>query len=167
MSRTARAPRVKLVITEELIAAAVPRDSNHCMIADALKVARPDAKAVSVDLATIRFTDPEKGLRYTYMTPRIAQVCLVNFDREIKPVPFDFVIRSGQVTRSGNTRPPKKAMTDKERSQRAASAKKMNLKKSRIVQRDATQRIVAERVVAGALYPAQPSAAIVFRTPEL
>lgn len=145
MSRTAKSPKVKLVITKEIIDAAIPRDSQHCMIADALKAARPDARCVSVDLATIRFTDPEKGCRYTYLTPRIAQVCLVNFDRAIKPEPFDFILRSGQVTRSGNTRTPRK-MTEKERAQRSLAGKHLNLKKSRILVRDRTTGVVAERV---------------------
>jgi len=96
-----RSPRVRLEVTDELIQAAVPKDSNHCMIAEAVKIAFPEARAIAVDLATIRFSDPKKQLRYTYMTPRIAQVALVNFDQKRKPEPFTFLLRGAQVTHVG------------------------------------------------------------------
>src|SRR5262245_57512785 len=72
-------PRGLVRVTDELIETALPKNSEHCMIADAVKIAFPGAKGVSVDLATIRFSDPEKGLRYIYLTPRIAQTALVEF----------------------------------------------------------------------------------------
>jgi hypothetical protein len=71
------------------------------MIAEAVKSAYPMARGIAVDLATIRFSDREKGLRYTYMTPRIAQSALVNFDQKRKPEPFQFLLRGAQVTKSG------------------------------------------------------------------
>jgi hypothetical protein len=58
------------------------------MIAEAVKASLPDVKTVSVDLATIRFTDKKTGSRYTYMTPRAAQQALVQFDNGEKPEPF-------------------------------------------------------------------------------
>lgn len=100
---TPRAPRLVVDITKELIDSATAKDSNHCMIADAIKIMRPDATGVSVDLATIRFTDRKKALRYTYLTPRIAQAALVNFDQARPPEPFSFLLRGAQVTRSGRS----------------------------------------------------------------
>jgi hypothetical protein len=85
------------------------------MIAEAVKAAYPDARSVSVDLATIRFSDPTQGLRYTYLTPRIAQVELVMFDRGTKPEPFQFQLRNGMVTMAGTRRPPKKPSTKEAR----------------------------------------------------
>lgn len=93
-----RSPKLKLNVTREIIDAAIPRDSNHCMIAEALKEAFPRARGVSVDLATIRFSDRGKKLRYVYLTPRVVQAALVNFDQQRVPDPFSFVLRGGQVT---------------------------------------------------------------------
>lgn len=106
-TRTPRAPRVKVNIESDLIRASIKADSSHCMIAEAVRAAYPDARAVSVDIQTIRFTDRAKGLRYTYLTPRIAQVPLIQFDQGIFPEPFSFSLRNGQVTRSNPGRSPK------------------------------------------------------------
>jgi hypothetical protein len=100
LRRKPNSPRLHLDITKELIQAAVPRDSNHCMIAEAVKIAFPGARGVAVDLATIRFSDRKKRLRYSYMTPRIAQATLVNFDQGRKPEPFSFLLRGAMVTRA-------------------------------------------------------------------
>jgi hypothetical protein len=81
---------VPVKITEELIAQAEEKNSKHCMIADAIRAAIPHAKAVSVDLATIRFTDPEKGQRYLYLTPPSVQAALINFDQGVHTKPFEF-----------------------------------------------------------------------------
>jgi hypothetical protein len=99
-----KAPRVTIVVTQKEIDEALPRDSGHCMIADAVKATVPSAKNVSVDLQTIRWTDHTKGLRYTYLTPRVGQVALVKFDQGIPPVPFSFQLRKGQVTASQSPR---------------------------------------------------------------
>jgi hypothetical protein len=93
-----RSPKLRLNVTQELIQAAIAKDSNHCMIAEAVKNAYPPARGVAVDLATIRFSDRNKRERYTYLTPRIAQAALVNFDQERKPEPFSFLLRGAQVT---------------------------------------------------------------------
>ena len=53
-----------LDVTAELIATAIPRNSGHCMIADALRAAIPSARFISVDLQTIRWSDPETNRRY-------------------------------------------------------------------------------------------------------
>lgn len=94
---------IVLDITAEIINAAVPKDSSHCVLADALKAAVPNATRVSVDLATIRFTDPESQRRYVYLTPAPGQAILVNFDQGVMPTPG--VMRLGnpaQVLASGS-----------------------------------------------------------------
>ena len=101
-TRTPRAPRVRIQVTQEAIDDSVERSSSHCMIAEAVKHSYPDAQRISVDLQTIRFSDPRTGLRYTYLTPRVGQVALVQFDQGIKPAPFGFQLRNGQVTRMGS-----------------------------------------------------------------
>lgn len=74
------------------------------MIAEAVKAAYPGCSYVSVDLQTIRFSDLEKGVRYTYLTPRTAQVALVGWDVGVKPEPWRMQLRNGQVTKAGRTR---------------------------------------------------------------
>jgi hypothetical protein len=131
--RTPRSRRIELQITDEIIECAISRDSQHCMIADAIKAAVPDAQKIAVDLATIRFTDPKKRVRYTYLTPRIAQVELVKFDQGIKTEPFSFQLRAAQVTRSGSSqvrRHGKESMSEGRRNaMRKAQATNPQLKK--------------------------------------
>lgn len=93
---------IVLDVTPEIINVATVRDSSHCVIADALRAALPQARAVTVDLQTIRFTLPEHGRRYVYLTPPKAQAVLVNFDQEVRPEPF--TMRLGypaQILRAG------------------------------------------------------------------
>jgi len=100
--RTARAPQVTVAVTTDLIEDAARRDSGHCMIAEAVKLAVPGARRVSVDLQTIRFTDPTRDLRFTYLTPRVGQVALVDFDQGDRPEPFGFRLRGGAVSKAGS-----------------------------------------------------------------
>jgi hypothetical protein len=129
MARLPRAPRVKLEITQEIIDDAIPRDSSHCLWAEAVKAAVPDATRVSVDLQTIRFSDPKKGLRFTYLTPRAAQIAIVQWDQGIKPEPHGVQLRAGQVTPAGKK--ITRALSDVEMKQRKtanAAAVKKNAK---------------------------------------
>jgi hypothetical protein len=71
-------PRVH--ITQEIIDQAVPKDSGHCVIADAISAQVAQASNVSVDLQSVRWTDREKGVRYIYLTPASAQQLLLAFD---------------------------------------------------------------------------------------
>lgn len=144
-TKTPRAPRVRLELNEDLIAVSKKADSSHCMIADALKAALPDATHVSVDLQTIRFSDPRRGLRYTYLTPRTAQVALVNFDQGRKVEPFTFQLRGGQVTSAGRRKAgqPKKPTAEK---RKGTKMKMHDLKQQRIVNRDKTKGEVPDRV---------------------
>lgn len=101
MPRHPRAPRVTLEVTDEMIDDAIPRDSSYCVFAEAVKAAFPTARKVAVDIQTIRFTDPKRGLRYTYLTPRPVQIAIINFDQGIRPNAFEISLRNGQVTASG------------------------------------------------------------------
>jgi hypothetical protein len=94
--------RVTVNVTEELIDAAIPLDSSHCMIADAIKAAVPEARSVVVDLAAIRWTNSKEGKRYIYFTPGSVQDVLLQFDNGVKPRPFRFVLRApAQITNAG------------------------------------------------------------------
>jgi hypothetical protein len=94
-----KAPRLTITVDPNIAKEAIARDSGHCMWAEAVKKAVPTAQHVSVDLQTIRFTDPEKKLRYTYLTPRATQIALINFDRGVHiDQPMSVRLRSGQVT---------------------------------------------------------------------
>ncbi len=110
-----RGPRVNVNVTPQLITEAVPRDSGHCMVADAVKKAYPDARHISVDVQTIRFSLPDRGVRYIYLTPRTAQIALISFDQGTVPQSFTFTLRGAQATRmrphkhTGNPRTPAQA----------------------------------------------------------
>lgn len=95
--RGKRAPKLDFAVSAEMIATAIPEDSAHCMIADALKAAMPEARSVSVDLATIRFTDPKNGRRYIYLTPIPAQAALLDFDQGRAPEPFTIRAYAAQI----------------------------------------------------------------------
>lgn len=125
--RRPRAPRIKMIVTDEMIQDAIPRDSGHCVFAEAVKAAFPNASKVAVDLQTIRFTDPGKMLRYTYLTPRPVQLALVNFDQGHLPIPFNIELRNGQVTAAGRTR----AAIAKPVSPKAAEAARRSAEKAR------------------------------------
>ena len=92
-----KAPRPIIHVTEEIISNAIRKNSGACMIANAIRQQRPDASGVSVDLQTIRFSDPEKRLRYIWITPRVAVNALIRFDRGLPIPPFSFHLRSAQI----------------------------------------------------------------------
>lgn len=82
-------------VDDEHIANAQRKNSHHCMIADALRSALPEAKFISVDLQSIRFSILEEKTRYFYFTPTIAQHALLKFDQGKQLRAFDFTMRSG------------------------------------------------------------------------
>jgi len=135
-TRLPKAPQIHVKVTQDLITSAIPRDSHHCMIAEAIQRDYPALAKVSADLATIRGTDPKRGLRFTWMTPRVAQVFLVDFDRGRTVDPFEFKLRGAQVTSaySRKKHAKHKPLTPKQREARMRSAKKMNesLRKARL-----------------------------------
>ena len=104
-------PSMNIEVTLEVIAEGVRKNSSHCVVAEAVRAhlnvleAKSNGKSkfsnVSVDLQTIRFSNLAKKERYTYLSPRSCQVCLVDFDQGKKPEPFTFRLRDGQTTRSG------------------------------------------------------------------
>jgi hypothetical protein len=99
---------IVLDIDEHIIRLAVERSSSHCVIADALRMAVPAAERVSVDLQTIRFTDPKTERRYVFLTPPAAQVVLVKFDQGIMPEPFLLKLgKPAQIVRKGASHPDK------------------------------------------------------------
>lgn len=95
-------------VTKALVEQATKKNSQHCMVADAVKAAVDDAQHVMVDLATIRFTDPKRGKRYVYLTPKIAQQRLVDFDQGRPIEPFGFRLYLAHFTNSSRTRDGKR-----------------------------------------------------------
>jgi len=128
--KTPRAPRVSVEITEQVIAESKLRDSSHCMIAEAVRASYPDAQRVAVDLQTIRFTDPKRGLRFTYLTPRVGQIALIQFDQGVHPEPFSMQLRGGQVTRAAQKTLKRSDLSPKQIQQRVNASK---LSKARLV----------------------------------
>ena len=104
-----KSPRVEVVVSQENIDFSITGHSSHCMIAEAVRTCFPGAKKIAVDLQTIRFSNWSKGERYTYMTPRVAQIAILNFDRGLKPEPFKFRMRAGQTTAAGKAQDGKAA----------------------------------------------------------
>jgi hypothetical protein len=121
-----RAPRIKVTVPEEKIVAAKPGDAAHCMIAESVRTVYPNARWVLVDLQSIRFTDRKKGFRYIYMTPRLVQRKLINFDQGAKPSPFSFLLAGGKT--KPISKPPTKAASAKLR--KAAAKGRKNQKPS-------------------------------------
>lgn len=145
--RRYRAPWLTVQLTDEQIEAAIPRDSGHCMFAEAVKGAFPSAKYVSVDLQTIRFTDSIRGVRYTYLTPRRCQVALVAFDQGIRTEPFRFQLRGGHVTAAryrGKVDATRSEVAKQRRRARDAQAREMA--KTDLRPSDAGPNCVPERV---------------------
>lgn len=95
-----RSPIIKVQVTKDIINISCVANSGHCMISDSVKEAAPWAKNVASDLQTIRLTDPRKGLRYVYLTPRLAQVGLIEFDKGNEINPFSFTLRGAHITTS-------------------------------------------------------------------
>src|SRR5215475_901824 len=93
-----RGRRPAINVTEAEIEIAMAKKSGHCMIALAIKRAFPEVTAISVDFATIRWSDKRKGLRYTYFTPAKVMAVLIAWDQGIKPKPFSFKLRGPHIT---------------------------------------------------------------------
>ncbi len=89
-------PTLQLTIGQEQIDRAVKSDSGACLIADAIKAQYPKLVNISVDMATIRASDRERGERYTYLTPPAAQQVLLWFDQGW-PNPVDELTIKGAV----------------------------------------------------------------------
>ena len=145
---TPRAPRVRLDVTADVIRDSKTRDSSHCMVAEAVRIAYPDAQNVAVDIQTIRFSDFKKGFRYVYLTPRVAQEAIIRFDQGDTPEPFRLQLRHGQVALAGH-RVASRHLSEKEQAERKAAREA--LLKARLID--------ANPLVAAAPAPADPDAA--------
>ena len=89
--------RLAFDVPADVIADATQANSANCMIAVALKRALPHAQAVSVDLATIRYTDKERRERFIYLTPPTAQAALLLYDAGGQPEPFSVRANVAQI----------------------------------------------------------------------
>lgn len=123
--KVSHSPKVLVKVTQKIINESVQADSSHCMVAEAVKAAYPNAKYVSVDIQTIRFTDKEKGKRYTYLTPRKAQEQIIAFDQgfDDELVPFQMTLQGGQVTDAGKTSSQRAALQKDKRSNKSNSVR--------------------------------------------
>jgi hypothetical protein len=88
-------PVLVIPVSSKIIATAVQRDSHHCMIVDAVKKRIPKAQYISVDLQSIRFSDPDTKIRYKYFTPLPGQINLVKFDQGHEVKPFTLTLKDG------------------------------------------------------------------------
>lgn len=116
MARTKKAsPTLALQITEAQHERAVASASGGCLIADAIKEQYPNLTGITVDMATIRVSDRDLGLRYTYLTPPLAQHLLLAFDQGW-PNPTETVVIKRAVKVTPITRSPAAAAaTDAQR----------------------------------------------------
>jgi hypothetical protein len=147
--RYPQAPRLKISVTSELIESSKRRDSSHCMIAEAVKIAVPGASNVSVDLQTIRFSDMTKRLRFTYLTPRIAQVAIIQFDQGTEDIdPYSFRLRGGHVTNAGARASNTAPLSDKQVAQRekATASRSASLDRTILVDRHGDAGNVPDRI---------------------
>ena len=107
---------MKVRVLQSHVSHGVQRNSQHCMIADAIKAACPQAQHVLVDLQSIRFSDPVKRIRYTYLTPAVAQQRLLRFDQGKRVQPFEIKLESPirkrpMCSKSGSMRNGKNKLT--------------------------------------------------------
>jgi hypothetical protein len=92
-----RPPHFKnVVVTPDIIDRAVVKNSNHCMAAEAIKAANRHLSHISVDIQTIRASDPMRRQRYIWLTPRKVQTAIIAFDQGNEVQPFNFRLQHGQ-----------------------------------------------------------------------
>jgi hypothetical protein len=60
--------KATISILQRHIDEAMEKNSSHCATAEAIREQVPEARFISVDLQTIRWTDSKKGLRYVFVT---------------------------------------------------------------------------------------------------
>jgi hypothetical protein len=115
-------------VTKDEIQKAIPEDSSHCMIAEAIKACRPSASRVSVDIQTIRWSNLDKGERYIFLTPPSAQKAILQFDEGITPKPFCFRLRGGQIIEAVESTPRQRARKAKYARQKREVEKQSKMK---------------------------------------
>lgn len=105
--RTARGPGspvLNISIGQRQYEQAIRSNSGGCLIADAIKEQYPHLAVISVDMATVRVRDGEKGLKYTYLTPALAQHLLIAFDQgwrqPVESLTIKTAVKIDHITRS-------------------------------------------------------------------
>jgi hypothetical protein len=90
----AKTQRKTVAVEQQHIEGGIASDSHYCTIAEAVKDAMPFAQRVSVDLATIRYTDRDTGKRYIFLTPVKCQEYLLMLDNGLRErlKPFKFML---------------------------------------------------------------------------
>lgn len=96
---------MRVRIRKEHVESAVRKNAHHCMIAEAIREEIPNATAVLVDLQSIRWSDPNSGVRYFYLTPPEAQQALLRFDEGQPVAPFNIELRRPAMIRPVAYRP--------------------------------------------------------------
>jgi hypothetical protein len=97
--------RAEISVEQKHINEALRANSSHCAIAMAIKDAVPHARFVAVDLQTIRWSDPRKGVRYVFLTPSVAQhSVIIPFDSGEECKPVTFRMKPAFVTKCGAKR---------------------------------------------------------------
>lgn len=112
IDRFAVVPSLTISVTKQHIDTACRRNSQQCMIHDAIAEAYPRFRRIRVDTQSIRVTDPKKGYRYAYFTPQKGQKAIIAFDRGAKVTPFTMSL-SG--TAEGIAQPLARTRTVKKR----------------------------------------------------
>jgi hypothetical protein len=99
--------RAEISVLEKHFTEALAKNSSHCAIAFAIRDAVPDARHIAVDLQTIRWTNPKRGVRYCFLTPAAAQHnVIIPFDQGDREAckPVTFRMKPAFITRSGAKR---------------------------------------------------------------
>lgn len=143
-------PHLRVKVTEDTIQNAIESDAFRCWVSRTIQDQHPKYIRVSTDLQTIRLSDPERGVRYVYLTPRLVQACLVLFDKGKRMRPFVFHLR-GAHTVSMTRINSQKGVS---REQRVRPT--LNFGRRRILPQSATVNGVVD-VIGGKAAPKHPS----------
>jgi hypothetical protein len=97
--------RAEISVEQTHLDEALRANSSHCAIAAAIKEQVPDARHIAVDLQTIRWSNPKRGVRYVFLTPHVAQTdVIIPFDQGLECKPVSFKMRPAFITRIGAKR---------------------------------------------------------------
>jgi hypothetical protein len=97
--------RCEIPVLQKHLDAAMRANSSHCAIAMAIADAIPGARHIAVDLQTIRWSLPKRGVRYVFLTPHVAQQdVIIPFDQGEECHPVTFKMRPAWITRIGAKR---------------------------------------------------------------